>query len=144
MNVALLNWEFGRLRWAGIASMAVACGAILAGCSSSSATAPEAGGFDVEPVWKSIEHQVEIGQRPAGSPQLKRLATELRPMLPHGHFETIPGEPDLRNIVGTLPGREPAIVVGAHYDTLVRPRGFVGANNGAAGTALVIEIARTL
>jgi Zn-dependent M28 family amino/carboxypeptidase len=50
----------------------------------------------------------------------------------------------LQNIIGTLPGRGPAILVGAHYDTLAKPRGFVGANNGAAGTALVIEVARTL
>jgi glutaminyl-peptide cyclotransferase len=35
-------------------------------------------------------------------------------------------------------------VIGAHYDTLVEPSGFVGANNGAAGTALVIEAARAL
>jgi glutaminyl-peptide cyclotransferase len=34
--------------------------------------------------------------------------------------------------------------VGAHYDTLVTPLGFVGANNGAAGTAVVIEAARAL
>jgi glutaminyl-peptide cyclotransferase len=33
---------------------------------------------------------------------------------------------------------------GAHYDTLVEPSGFVGANNGAAGTALVIQAARAL
>jgi len=119
--------------------------AFLAGCGSgSSPTAPEAGDFEVEPVWRSIEHQVDVGQRPAGSPQLRKLATELRPLLPGGHFEAIPGEPSLHNIVGSLPGREPAIVVGAHYDTLVRPKGFVGANNGASGTALVIEIARTL
>src|SRR4029450_12917957 len=30
----------------------------------------------------------------------------------------------------------------AHYDTLADPPGFVGANNGAAGTAVVIEGAR--
>jgi Zn-dependent M28 family amino/carboxypeptidase len=35
-------------------------------------------------------------------------------------------------------------VVGAHYDTLAVPRGFVGANNGAAGTAVVVEVARAL
>lgn len=47
-------------------------------------------------------------------------------------------------MVGTLPGTQPGIVVGAHYDTLTTPRGFVGANNGAAGTAVVIEVARGL
>jgi Zn-dependent M28 family amino/carboxypeptidase len=35
-------------------------------------------------------------------------------------------------------------VIAAHYDTLVEPKGFVGANNGAAGTAVVIEAARAL
>jgi len=69
---------------------------------------------------------------------------KLRPLLPAGQFESIPGEPRLRNIVGTLPGRKPGIVVGAHYDTLASPRGFVGANNGAAGSAVVIEAARAL
>jgi Zn-dependent M28 family amino/carboxypeptidase len=50
----------------------------------------------------------------------------------------------LRNVVGTLPGRRPGIVVGAHYDTLAAPRGFVGANNGAAGSAIVVELGRAL
>ena len=69
---------------------------------------------------------------------------KLRRLLPQGRFEPIPGEPRLRNVVGVLPGRRPAIVLGAHYDTLARPPGFVGANNGAAGTAVVVEAARAL
>lgn len=100
--------------------------------------------FDSERAWQLVRRQVAVGQRPAGSPQLRRLAAELRPLLPAGRFEPVPGEPGLRNIVGTLPGRRPGIVVGAHYDTLVKPKGFVGANNGAAGTAVVIEAARAL
>ena len=65
-------------------------------------------------------------------------------MLPDGHLEPIPGERGLRNVVGTMPGRKPGIVIGAHYDTLVKPKGFVGANNGAAGTAVVVGVARAL
>lgn len=68
----------------------------------------------------------------------------LKSLLPTGRFEAIPGEPRLRNVVGSLPGTSPGIVVGAHYDTLAAPRGFVGANNGAAGTAAVIGIAEAL
>jgi hypothetical protein len=75
---------------------------------------------------------------------LRRLAERLRPLLPGGRFEAIRGEPGLRNVVGVLPGRKPGVVAGAHYDTLAKPRGFVGANNGAAGTAIVIEAARAL
>ncbi len=47
-------------------------------------------------------------------------------------------------MVGTLPGPGPEIVIGAHYDTEASPPGFVGANDGAAGTAAVVELARTL
>jgi Zn-dependent M28 family amino/carboxypeptidase len=35
-------------------------------------------------------------------------------------------------------------VVAAHYDTLADPPDFVGANNGAAGTAIVVEAARAV
>ena len=100
--------------------------------------------FDSNRAWRLVRQQVAYGQRPAGSPQLRRLAVRLRRLLPNGRFEPLPGEPGLRNVVGTLPGRRPGIVVGAHYDTLVEPEGFVGANNGAAGTAVVIEAARAL
>jgi glutaminyl-peptide cyclotransferase len=116
--------------------------AVLAGCGGGSPSPPDR--FDANRAWRLVELQLAGGQRPAGSSQLRKLAVELRPLLPAGHFEALPGEPGLRNIVGTLPGRKPGIVLGAHYDTLASPRGFVGANNGAAGSAIVIEAARAL
>jgi glutaminyl-peptide cyclotransferase len=100
--------------------------------------------FDVDRAFRLIRLQVAAGQRPAGSPQLRALAERLRPLLPGGTFEGVPGHPGLRNVVGVLPGRRPAIVVGAHYDSEAHPRGFVGANDSAAGTAGVIELARAL
>jgi glutaminyl-peptide cyclotransferase len=47
--------------------------------------------------------------------------------------------------VGTVRGTEPGrtVVVGAHYDTKDLP-GFVGANDGAGGTAAVVELARAI
>jgi glutaminyl-peptide cyclotransferase len=49
-----------------------------------------------------------------------------------------------RNVIGRIPGREPGtVVVGAHHDTLELP-GFVGANDGASGVAVVLELARGL
>ncbi len=62
-------------------------------------------------------------------------------LLPHGRFEPVSG--GLRNIVGGLPGRLPAIVVAAHYDTTDVP-GYLGANNSAAGVGAVIALARAL
>jgi glutaminyl-peptide cyclotransferase len=111
---------------------------------AAAATRLRADHFDAQRAWRIVERQLAYGQRPAGSGQLRRLARTLRPLLPNGRFELLPGEPRLRNVVGTLPGRRPGILVGAHYDTLVDPPGFVGANNGAAGTAVVIEAARAL
>ena len=101
--------------------------------------------FDARRAMALARLQVEdFGQRPAGSAPLRRLAVRLRARLPHGRFEPVPGHPGLRNVVGSLPGRRPAIVVGAHYDTEYHPKGFVGANDGAAGTAAVVELARAL
>ena len=128
----------------------VVTGTFVLGCagdgqgSAAGATGLRADHFDVQRAWRIVERQLTYGQRPAGSAQLRRLARSLRPLLPNGRLERLPGEPGLRNVVGTLPGRQPGILVGAHYDTLVEPPGFVGANNGAAGTAVVIEAARAL
>jgi glutaminyl-peptide cyclotransferase len=98
--------------------------------------------FDADAAWELLEYQVELGPRPAGSEASLRLARRLRNRLPRGRFEAVPG--GLRNVVGTVRGRERGyVVVGAHYDTKDIP-GFVGANDGASGTAVVTELARTV
>ena len=108
---------------------------------ASSAAAPRAQRFDSERAFAELRRQVELGPRPAGSDTLRRLALRLRRELPRGSFERVPGHPGLRNVVGRIPGSKPAIVVAAHYDTK-DIRGFVGANDGAAGTAAVLHLAR--
>ena len=107
------------------------------------AAATRADGFDSARAWRHLRFQVGLGPRPAGSPQLAKLAAYLRERLPRGRYESVPGHPELRNVVGSIPGRRPAVVVAAHYDTKDIP-GFVGANDGAGGTAAVLEIARAL
>jgi glutaminyl-peptide cyclotransferase len=98
--------------------------------------------FDGDAAFRLLVEQVELGPRPAGSEASRRLADRLRELLPRGRFQDVPG--GLRNVIGTVRGREPGfIVVGAHYDTKDIP-GFVGANDGASGTAVVTEIARTI
>ena len=127
------------------ASIAVSLVVVLGAAPSSAAThGLRVDRFDADRTWRIVERQLAYGQRPAGSPQLRALARKLRRLLPNGHFQALPGEPGLRDVVGALPGRRPGIVLGAHYDTLAKPIGFVGANNGAAGTAVVIEAARAL
>ena len=97
--------------------------------------------FDSARAFRELRRQVESGPRPAGSPNARRLAERIRRALPRGRFEEVPG--GLRNVVGSLPGRGPAIVLAAHYDTKDLPD-FVGANDGASGTAALLELARGL
>jgi glutaminyl-peptide cyclotransferase len=107
------------------------------------AVRPKADRFDSRAAYRLLREQVELGPRPAGSRASRRLGERLRRLLPRGRFEPVPGR--LRNVVGRVPGRDPrrVVVVGAHYDTKDLP-GFVGANDGASGTAVVTELARSL
>lgn len=99
--------------------------------------------FNAKGAYESVRRQVAIGPRPAGSPASRRLAERLRRALPRGRFQDVPG--GLRNVVGVVPGTEPrrVAVIGAHYDTKDTP-GFVGANDGAAPTAVLVQLARTV
>jgi glutaminyl-peptide cyclotransferase len=98
--------------------------------------------FDGAAAFRLLRRQVELGPRPAGSPESRRLARLLRRIVPRGRFQEVPG--GLRNVIGTVRGREPGyVVVGAHYDTKDIP-GFVGANDGASGTAVVAQLARSI
>jgi peptidase M28-like protein len=98
--------------------------------------------FDSRRAFRLLREQVDIGPRPAGSAASRRLARRLRRLLPRGRYQTVPG--GLRNVVGVVPGRTRRfVVVGAHYDSKDIP-GFVGANDGASGTAVAVQLARTI
>ena len=104
---------------------------------------PTADRFDARQAWARLVHQVRLGPRPAGSPASRKLAAELKAALPRGSYQLVPG--GLRNVVGFVRGRDPSryIVVAAHYDTKDIPN-FVGANDGASGTAVLVQLARTI
>ena len=125
--------------------LVVAAIAVIATASAPSAPAPipTVDRFDERRAYAWLRRQVALGPRPAGSPASKRLAAQLRAALPRGTFQPVPG--GLRNVVGVVRGRQPGrtVVVGAHYDTKDLP-GFVGANDGASGTAIVMELARVI
>jgi hypothetical protein len=123
--------------------VAVALATLLVPSAHSTAAA-RADRFDEDAAWAFLERQVELGPRPAGSPASRRLAAILQGSVPRGRYQGVPG--GLRNVVGTVRGRDPKriVVVGAHYDTKDHPPGFVGANDGASGTAVVRQLARTI
>lgn len=128
-----------------VGALLLAAAGSCGGGDGEAAPAARAGDdFDAERAMTLLRAQVRVGPRPAGSRALRRLAVRLRDRLPNGRFEAVRGHPGLRNVVGVLRGRQPAVLVAAHYDTQPVPRGFVGANDGAAGTAAVVELARVL
>ena len=120
---------------------------LAAGCGGGSSPPAQAAGlrvdrFDRDRAFAGLRYQVELGPRPAKSEKARELARWLRDRLPHGRIEKVRG--GYENVVGRLGARRgKAIVVAAHYDTKDIP-GFVGANDGAGGTAAVLEIARAL
>lgn len=120
-------------------------GGVRDGADDADAAVPAArtNGFDGTAAFASVRRQVALGPRPAGSKASRRLGERLRRALPGGRFEPVPG--GLRNVVGVVPGKDPrrVVVVGGHYDTKDL-EGFVGAEDGAGGTAILTQLARTV
>ena len=110
---------------------------------AATAPRPTVDRFDEQRAFAFLARQVRLGPRPAGSAASRRLAALIRSRLPNGRYQHVPG--GLRNVVGEVRGRDARrrVVVGAHYDTKDIP-GFVGANDGASGTAVVVELARSI
>lgn len=122
----------------------VATGSLpFTGSDDGSAAPAKTNRFDGPAAFNLIKLQLSYGPRPAGSKQSRKLAERLRSLMPKGRFQKVPG--GLRNIVGTVPGKDPRhfVVVGAHYDSKDIP-GFLGANDGGSGTAGVVQLARQL
>ena len=85
-----------------------------------------------------------MGPRPAGSRDVAAArARSCSDLLPHGRFQAVPG--GLRNVVGTVPGREPGYVVrrrALRHQGHPRLRGRE--RRRRRGTAVVAQLARTL
>jgi glutaminyl-peptide cyclotransferase len=99
-----------------------------------------------------VREVVAFGPRPIGSEAHRKLEAYITAHLSgvaieHDDFtaSTPNGPFPIHNIVAKFPGTKPGVVVIAtHYDTLMRVKGFVGANDGGSGTGLLIELAGQL
>ena len=131
-------------------------------CTGRSGEAPlDLGGtpaarFDGERAFSDLRALVEIGERSAGSPGAAKTRALIRERLgqagwlaePHRFSARAEGQGvlTLENVLAKRPGRsERIILVGAHYDTKrIDGIRFVGANDGASGVAVLLELARVL
>jgi glutaminyl-peptide cyclotransferase len=128
-------------------AIAAAAGLLAGGCGGDDGgDTASVDGFDEGRAFADLEAQVEIGPRPAGSAASAQTARLIAERLRAAGARGVRIQRPHLNVVGELPGSEPgAVVVGAHHDTKDEVSAdFEGANDGASGVAVVLELARTL
>lgn len=101
-----------------------------------------------------VKEIVAFGPRPLGSPAHKRVENYILSHLKGDQVEqdtfeinTAEGRFPVHNIIAKFPGsRDGIIVIASHYDTNwpLRNTSFIGANDGASSSALLLEIANQL
>lgn len=127
---------------AGLAAAGGACGGDDAGAEQEKGVTSA---FDEQRAFADLEAQVAFGPRPAGSQANVEMTKFLADGLREAGVREVRIQRPHRNVVGVIPGDEPgAVVVGAHHDTKDSIPNFVGANDGASGVAVVLELARAL
>ena len=131
-----------------LAAAALGALALLAGCGGSgdvpSTHGAQLGRFHAARAFGDLKAQVAIGPRPAGSRGSRREVELIVRRLREAGVGEVRVQRPYRNVVARIPGGEPGTVVaGAHYDTK-DITGFVGANDGASGVAVLLELARDL
>lgn len=115
--------------------------------------------FDGQRAYADVEKQVAFGARTPGSEAHRQTVNWIRAQLADAGWmsevqETAWDGQPVRNIIASRDGQPPKVILGAHYDsrlfadndpdpanhTLPVP----GANDGASGVAVLLEIARVL
>lgn len=120
--------------------------------------APRAGEFSGEAALQHVLAQVALGPRPTGSTANQQTADYISTQLGQQGWQVeIQGftyrDVAARNIIGKA-GKGPVVIIGAHYDTrrladqdpdpARRTQPVLGANDGASGVAVLLELARAL
>jgi glutaminyl-peptide cyclotransferase len=126
-------------------------GALLTG--DESPPAEQTGGFDGKRAFAHVVRQVGFGPRPSGSAAIGKLQEYIQSELTsYGckvdvdsfSADTPAGRLPMKNIVAKIPGDKSGIIILAtHYDTK-RIENFVGADDGASSTGVMLEMARLL
>ncbi len=120
---------------------------------------PDTVTFSGEEALAHVETQLAFGNRITGSAEHKAMGDWVIRELSEAGWEVFiqPFEPletvDARNILA-VSGSGPAVIIGAHYDSRIfadadpnpaqRDQPVPGANDGASGVAVLMELARSL
>jgi Zn-dependent M28 family amino/carboxypeptidase len=118
---------------------------------------PAPGQFDGEQAYQRVLEQCGFGPRPPGSINLQLLGDRILDTVQSYGWSTeiqefVYQEVPLRNLVADK-GSGPLVILGAHYDTRpfadhdppeTQSQYILGANDGASGVAVLLELARVL
>jgi glutaminyl-peptide cyclotransferase len=143
--------------WKPVGSNLTVC-LLLAGLYLSPISVPNrfpAKSIDANLAFTHVRKLVSFGPRPPGSPGMAQAQSYISGYLknlnlavePQDFLASTPnGSVPMKNIVAKNESREGNfIVLGSHYDTLLMPNAlFVGANDGASSTGLLMELARVI
>ena len=133
----------------------LSAGAIACGASGLQQAPPR---FDGARAFAHVREQVAIGPRPAASPGAQRTREYITAHLKNlgisteeqaFEAQTPIGKVRMVNLRATLPGESgsggPRLIIASHYDTkLFKDFPFLGANDGASSTAVLLELATAL
>ncbi|PYV44463.1 MAG: peptidase M28 [Acidobacteria bacterium] len=112
-------------------------------------------GIDADLAFAHVKKLVSFGPRPPGSPGIAQAQSHIASYLKKLNLQveqqdflatTPAGSVAMRNIVAKATGeKSQVIVLASHYDTkLMHGSLFVGANDGASSTGLLMELARVI
>ncbi len=115
--------------------------------------------FDSQRAYQDIVMQVSFGPRTPGSPGQQKLIEYLKAELQEANWiveiqtAQFKGMP-VRNVIARRSDVPPQVILGAHYDTRIladrdpdpvkQTQPVPGANDGASGVAVLLELARVL
>ncbi len=116
--------------------------------------ADQTGGFDGAKAYEHVAKLVSFGPRPPASEGLHRSQEYIIGQLKAAgcevdqddfHASTPKGDVAMKNIIAKAPGTGQGIILLlTHYDTLSSVENFVGAEDSASSTGMMLEMARLL
>ena len=140
-----------------VTSLAVMATVACVAAQTPASTTAQSPSFDSNRAFEHLKRVVEIGPRPANSPELQKTrdyikaqltAIGLTPVEQAFEAQTPIGSVKMVNISATIKGAAGGagrLIFAGHYDTkLFKEFTFVGANDAGSSTAFLLEFARVL
>jgi Zn-dependent M28 family amino/carboxypeptidase len=124
----------------------------LAAGAQSKAKAPPTSRVNGGRAMGYVRDMVGFGPRPSGSEAMKKQQAYIKQKLKGDNIEeddftadTPIGKVAMKNLIAKYPGStNDIIVITSHYDTAYPIKNFVGANDGASSSGLLLELANHL